>query len=264
MITVRDIYNILDAVAPFSTQESYDNSGLLVGDANSTVSHVLLALDITTPVVAEAAAIGAQLIVSHHPVIWGGLKSISPDHPVWHLITHNIAAIASHTCMDIAENGTNAAIADILRKHIGFCGDPTPLHVLSGGKTLGLCCDLQGEMNAEALAKKLQEAFQCRGLRYYAANRRPIRRIAWCGGSGGDMLADAIACNADALITGDLKHSEWCEAVNRSMTVFDCEHFSTEQPVLEQFRGILKNALPELKISMCEAMQVPTYDTISE
>lgn len=262
MITIRDIYNVLDAAAPFSTQESYDNSGLLVGDPNDRVSHVLLALDITIPVVNEAAAMGAQLILSHHPVIWGGLKSISPAHPVWHLISHNISAIASHTCMDVALNGTNAAIADILRRHIGICGEPTPLHTLSGGRTLGLCCDLQRETTVSALAERLQAAFHCRGLRYYAANRRPIRRIAWCGGSGGDLLADALACHADALITGDLKHSEWCEAVNRGVTVFDCGHFSTEQPVLERFQAILTNAFPEMKISVSENLQAPIYEVV--
>ena len=88
MITVQDIYTALNAAAPFALQESYDNSGLLVGSGQEAVTKVLLALDITIPVVQEATTFGAQLILSHHPVIWGGLKQISPAHPVWHARTH--------------------------------------------------------------------------------------------------------------------------------------------------------------------------------
>lgn len=258
MITVRDIYCTLDKAAPFASQESYDNSGLLVGNHTDEVTHVLLALDITIPVAEEAAAIGAELIISHHPVIWSGLKSISAAHPAWHLIRHNIAAIASHTCMDIAEGGTNSAIEQILQTTIGLNGENTPLCVLSGGRVLGHCCALSKAYDAADLSVQLMKAFQERGLRYYD-NGKPIRKVAWCSGSGGNLIADAIACGADALITGDLKHSEWCEAVNRGLAVFDCGHFSTEQPVLKQFRSVLTVAHPELQISEATQLQSPIY-----
>ena len=96
-MTIQDIYNILDSFAPFSLQESYDNSGLLVGDPQQAVRTVLLTLDITIPVVQEAVQKQADLILAHHPVIWTPLRSISPAHPVWHLVRHQIGAICSHT-----------------------------------------------------------------------------------------------------------------------------------------------------------------------
>ncbi len=258
MITVNDIYAALDAAAPFATQESYDNSGLLVGDGTEEITKVLLALDITIPVVEEAAALGAQLIISHHPVIWGGLKQISPAHPVWHLIRKNITAIASHTCMDIADEGTNKMLGDALRGVLPLCDTMTPLHTLSGGRTLGGCCDLQNPIETADFLKALQQALRCEGIRYYHDNT-PIKRIAWCGGSGGDLIPDALAHGADVLITGDLKHSEWCDAVNRGMSVFDCGHFYTEQPVLMQFRAILENAFPILEIVESKVLQTAIY-----
>ncbi len=258
MVTVNDIYAALDAAAPFATQESYDNSGLLVGDGTEKITKILLALDITIPVVNEAAALGAQLIISHHPVIWGGLKQISSTHPVWHLIQNNIAAIASHTCMDIADNGTNKMLSDALRCVLPLGDAITPLHTLSGGRTLGCCCDLQHHMETEDFVKALQQALRCEGIRYYHDNT-PIKRIAWCGGSGGDLIADALAHGVDVLITGDLKHSEWCDAVNRGMSVFDCGHFYTEQPVVTQFRTILQKAFPTLEIMRSSVLNDAIY-----
>lgn len=258
MITANDIYNALDAAAPFATQESYDNSGLLIGDGTETITKVLLALDITIPVVEEAKKIGAQLILSHHPVIWGGLKQISPAHPVWHLIENHITAIASHTCMDVAIEGTNKMLGDALRGVLPLSEDITPLHTLSGGRILGCCCNLQHPVETEDFIRALQQALRCEGIRYYH-NAAPIKRIAWCGGSGGDLIPDALSCGADALITGDLKHSEWCDAVNRGMGVFDCGHFFTEQPVLKAFRQILQAAFPTLEIMDSKVLQTAVY-----
>lgn len=258
MITANDIYAALDAAAPFVLQESYDNSGLLVGDGTEAITKVLIALDITIPVVEEAAALGAQLILSHHPVIWGGLKQVSPLHPVWHLIEKHITAIASHTCMDIATEGTNRMLGDALRNVLPLCDNITPLHFLSGSRTLGCCCDLQHPLKPEDFIHALQQALHCEGIRYYHGHTS-IQRIAWCGGSGGNLIPDALLCGADALITGDLKHSEWCDAVNRGIAVFDCGHFFTEQPVLTQFRHILQTAFPTLEIVDSQVLQTSVY-----
>ncbi len=260
-LTVQDIYRVLDNVAPFALQESYDNSGLLVGTMDAAVHHVLLTLDITIPVIEEAASLGADLILSHHPVIWGGLKRIDPTHPVWHLIRHNITAIASHTCMDIAPAGVNAVLESKLRTGIGLQGEAQGLLSLSGGRTLGCCCKLENEATAEALAKALENTLNCKGLRYYS-NEQPIRKVAWCGGSGGDLIGAAQSCGADALITGDVKHSEWCEAQNRGITVFDCGHFFTEQPVLARFHTLLKEAFPSLQITETKMLQSAVYTVL--
>ena len=117
-MTVQEIYDIMNAYAPFSLQESYDKSGLLVGAPEKAIKRILLTLDITIPVVTEAAEKQCDLIVSHHPVIWDPLKSVSPAHPVWHLIRHDIAAISAHTNLDIAPGGLNDYVGELLASQL--------------------------------------------------------------------------------------------------------------------------------------------------
>ncbi len=261
-MTIQDIYNIFDAYAPFSLQESYDKSGLLVGDPNRAVRKILLTLDITTPVVLEAAEQQADLIISHHPVIWDPIRSISPAHPVWHLVKYEIGAIASHTCLDIAEGGLNDFIGDMMTEPLGITGKRKPLALLSGGRMLGKTADLRESIHADALAEQLAAVFHCSALRYYAGQHaEAIRKIAWCSGSGGDLIADAISAGADALITGDCKHSVWAEAQNRNFTLFDCGHFETEVPVVRLFSKILSNAAPELELLISEKGTAPFFQT---
>lgn len=259
-MTIQDIYNILDACAPFSLQESYDKSGLLVGDPQKEVHRILLTLDITTPVVEEAADRHADLILSHHPVIWDPLRSLSPVHPVWHLVQHNIGAICSHTCLDIAEGGLNDFVGDMLANAIPMSHEWGPLAVLSGGRTLGRCAELKSLWDAEDLADILRDVFRCGSLRYYEGSAaREIRKIAWCTGSGGDLIPDAIAAGADALITGDCKHSVWAEAQNRSFTLFDCGHFETEVPVVRLFAEILRDSAPQIETIISDAGTTPFF-----
>lgn len=261
-MTRKDIYNILDNYAPFSLQESYDKSGLLVGDADREVSRILLTLDITTPVVEEAAARGADLIVSHHPVIWDPLRSITPAHPVWHMILHDIGAICTHTCLDIAEGGLNDYIGQMMAGVIAMEKEPKPLAYLSGGRTLGRTAELTSQTDAETLAKQLSEVFGCSSLRYYKGkNAGSIKKIAWCSGSGGEFLADAAAAGADVLITGDCKHSVWAEAQNRDLTLFDCGHFETEVPVIPLLSEIIGDSAPDMELLVSEQGTKPFFST---
>lgn len=262
-MTIQDIYQMLDNFAPFSLQESYDNSGLLVGDPEQEVRTILLTLDITIPVVEEAAAKHADLILAHHPVIWNPLRSISPAHPVWHLVRNGIGAICSHTCFDIAQGGLNDAFGSRIRKAIPMQEQNDPLAVLSGNRVLGKTADLLQATDADTLALQLRDALGCNSLRYYRGARADaIRRIAWCTGSGGDLIEDAIRAGADALITGDCKHSIWADAQNRSFTLFDCGHFETEIIIVDEFRKLLAANAPEITVLDSEAGKKPFFQTI--
>lgn len=259
-MTIQDIYEILDAYAPFSLQESYDKSGLLAGDPQQSVSRILLTLDITVPVIREAAARRADLVLSHHPVIWEPLRAVTPAHPAWHLVRHGIAAICSHTCMDIAEGGLNDHIGNMMAKSFLPAKGWQPLAQLSGGRTLGRVAELAESWEAEDLAERLKEVFRCRSLRYYEGEKAHlIRKIAWCSGSGGDLIPDAIAAGADALITGDCKHSVWADAQNRGFTLFDCGHFETEVPVVKLFADIIGKAAPDMELLISETGTTPFY-----
>ena len=262
-MTVGEIYRILDEYAPFSLQESYDKSGLLVGSRDRAVTKVLLTLDITLPVIREAAQKGAELILAHHPVIWEPIRAIDSTHPVWHLVQNNIAAICSHTCMDIADGGLNDHVGAMLAASLSFAETPQPLAVLSGGRVLGKAVRLSESFTAEKLAGILKSVFQAQSIRYYAGeNADTIKSIAWCTGSGGDLIPDAIAAGADALITGDCKHSIWAEAQNRSYTLFDCGHFETEVPVVHLFEKILRKSCTDLQILISEKGTRPFFTAV--
>ena len=259
-MTIQDIYNILDACAPFSLQESYDKSGLLVGDPQMAFGRILLTLDITTPVVQEAAEKHCDLILSHHPVIWDPLKAVTPVHPVWHLIRHEIGAICSHTCLDIAEGGLNDFVGDMLANEIPMSREWSPLAELGGGRTLGRVAQLVRPLDSEELAEALREVFGTGSMRYCEGDSaRNIRKIAWCTGSGGDLIPDAIAAGADALLTGDCKHSVWTEAQNRCFTLFDCGHFETEVPVVRLFAEILRDTVPQIETVISDVGTTPFY-----
>ena len=112
--TVKNIYDFIDSIAPFETQCEWDNSGLLVGDSCREVSKIGVVLDITTEAIKYAAENGINLIVSHHPVIFRGIKTVTADDPTYMLIKNGISAICAHTSLDIAKGGVNDALADTL------------------------------------------------------------------------------------------------------------------------------------------------------
>ena len=107
MSTVRDFYNFLDEIAPFAAQEGWDNSGFLVGDGSRRAEKVLVALDATEPVLDEACRIGAELIITHHPVIFGSLKELHPENIAFLAAERGVAVISSHTSLDIADGGVH-------------------------------------------------------------------------------------------------------------------------------------------------------------
>ena len=116
MAAVKDIYNFIDSFAPFNTQEEWDNSGLLVGDENAKVTKILFALDVTSDVIEQAKNVGANLIITHHPVIFKAISNVLSDSLVYKLISNNISIICAHTNYDKAVDGVN----DILCKAVEF------------------------------------------------------------------------------------------------------------------------------------------------
>lgn len=237
-VTVRDVYNFINEFAPFSTQDKFDNSGLLVGSMDMPADRIGVCLDITTKIVEEAAGKGIQLIVSHHPVIFHKLSALEPSDPVAHLAKHGISAICAHTNVDIARGG----ISDIMLELLDLKGEAEVLEpVHSDGSGYGRIVELDFAADAEGLAQRCRNAFGCRVVRYYDSGR-PLKRIAVCSGAGGseDNVANAAKKGVDALITGDVKHSGFMEAVNRGITVIDAGHFHTENIVCPQLAAELE------------------------
>lgn len=257
MRTVSDIYQLIAGLAPFEyAVKGDDNVGLLVGGADAPVDRVLLSLDITNAAVAEAAGCGAQLIVSHHPVIYHPLYRIAPESPVYKLIEYHIAAICAHTNLDMAPGG----LSDEMAKLLGFDSDAV-LEVIHSTRYdtpigFGKICTLQTPVSARALAERAKAVFGSTVVRYTDGGK-PIHKVALCSGSGGSILPLALAQGCDAYITGDLRHEHFIDAANSGLTLIDAGHYHTEMIFADYLRGKILAAFPELAVQIAQTSTDP-------
>ena len=251
MATVKDIYNIVDEFAPFSMQMNFDNAGLLVGDENAPVERVLLSLDITLPVIEEAERLDAQLILSHHPVIFHPVKSLRVGDPTADkliaLVRNEIAAICAHTNLDVAAGGVNDALAEkIGLKNIEvFQSDG----VDSTGRPYGLgrIGVAEDSFTLIEFAEKVKDSLGSNGLRYVDGGME-VHRVAVGGGSCGSELYDAFRKGCDTFVTADLKYDHFLDAKALGLNLIDAGHFPTENVVLPVLERLLRERCPEVEV----------------
>lgn len=242
MSTVTHIYDAIDRLAPFWLTMDFDNTGILVGDRNREVSCALLALDCTPAVVEQAKQLGAQLIVTHHPVIFHPLKRVNEDAVVYQLTRSDIAVISAHTNLDIAQGGVNDALASAIGLR-----DCRGLELLNEqtGAWLGRIGTLPEPLSPEAFAAHIKACLNAASVKFSAAPRA-IRTVALCSGSGADCLDAAISAGADALLTSEVKQHEYLAAAAAGISIFDAGHFDTEDIVTEPLRDYLAKEIPDV------------------
>lgn len=254
MVTVKEIYDLINEIAPFSLQEGYDNSGLIVGSGDKKVKKILLALDITKSVAEEAAEKQVDLVISHHPVIFNGLKQLEPDNPAVVLAANGISAVCMHTNFDIAKGGMN----DILCEKLGLV--PNGPLAVENGMSIGYVCECDCEIMPQELAKRVKFALGNKVVRF-VDTEKPVKRIAVCSGSGGSFLSSALEKKADAYITGDVKHDVFIEAYNRGICLVDAGHYYTENIFFDSIKTKLTEKFPELDISVAQSNKdVTSYE----
>lgn len=246
MVTVRDIYNELDKIAPFSLQESYDNSGLIVGSGDKIVKKVLMALDITKDVAAEAVSTECDLVISHHPVIFNGLKVLSPENPAVVLAKGGVSAICMHTNFDAVKGGMN----DILCNKLGLIPDKP--FVCENDQGIGYICTLKSQVTPKQMAQNIKDKLGNPVVRYINTGNT-LKRIAVCSGSGGSFLSAVIANNLDGYITGDVKHDVFVDAYNHGICIFDAGHFYTENIFFDEISCKLTDKFPSLSVCRAES-----------
>ncbi|MDL2232790.1 Nif3-like dinuclear metal center hexameric protein [Ruminococcaceae bacterium OttesenSCG-928-L11] len=235
MITVEAYMKAMQTIAPFELAEPWDNPGLLIGGGDREVCGVVVALDATSAVIDEAVEQGANLIVTHHPVIFSPLKSIGADSIPWKLVQAGISVISAHTNLDIAEGGVNDALAE----QLGLT-NVRPMNE-SG---LGRVGELPAPMESAAFAALVKERLQAPAVRYHAIGDK-VKTVALCGGSGGDYLADAIQSGAQAYLTGECKHHIWLEAAEAGILLAEAGHYHTEAVIVEPLAKRLRDMLPQ-------------------
>lgn len=229
MATVKEIYDFFDSFAPFSTQDSFDNSGLLVGKANEVVRKIAVCLDITNAIVQEASELGANLIISHHPVIFHKLGAVDSDSVVANLIKKNMNAICIHTNLDVARGG----ISDMMLELLDFSGDEV-FEVTDSERGIGYgrIAVLDFPSEARTVAEIAKKAFNCHVVRYFDSGK-PIKRLAVISGAGCSEKSLELAKEkeCDAVLSGDIKHSVFVEARSKCLSIIDAGHFHTENIV---------------------------------
>ena len=231
---LREIIDSIELVAPRSAQEEWDNSGMQVGDTEREVSSVLLTTDITEDVVNEAVLHGYQLIVSHHPLLFHGLKQVCGQTPqarvVEMAIRNNIAIYSAHTNLDSVAGGINTRLAE----KIGLEG--ISALVESG---LGAIGKLPKAMNYADFIEYIRTKLECTYVRYARPKRETVETVALCGGSGAEFIGEAIAQGADAYITADCKYHEFQDA-DGQIGLIDIDHWISERHAREIFRDIIE------------------------
>lgn len=243
MTTVRDIENALFAWAPKELAEEWDNVGLLVGDGAAPVHKVLVALDITEAVAEEAAALGAELIVSHHPVIFplaGPLCRVTADDGRGRILTkllrHGISAVCMHTNLDAAQGGVN----DILAEKLGL-QDVQPFNEEKIGRFGTLNCEIPLVEFVPLVVKWLD----CSGARYISGGKS-VHRVAVGGGACGDYIPQVLSMGCDTFITSDLKYNHFLDT--QMLNLIDAGHFPTENVICPVIAGRLRREFPALTV----------------
>lgn len=232
MTTVQQLYEAMQCIAPLELAESWDNPGLLV-DCGGEVTRVLVTLDVTPEVVAEAAAKHCEAIVAHHPVIFDPLKKLGPQDVPFQLVRAGISAICMHTNLDAAPGGVNDVLADLLRieNRCDFADN----------------CGRIGTLNVPTTAQQLAET--CSRMLHthckFVEADHPVEKLAEVSGAGGSYLQQAIDEGADCLVTGEAAHHIAILAKQKGVGLVVAGHWGTEHPVVFALADALTERLPK-------------------
>lgn len=230
---VQEIYEFLNSIAPFSSAESWDNCGLLIGSYNRECNKIMLALDITQSVTKQAINAGVDLIVIHHPAIFEPLKSINFDSAVAKLVMAGISVISTHTCFDSAQGGMN----DILCEKLGLQGVRAVTTDDGFSFRIGF---IEEPVSAKDFAKHTATVLNSKCVSC-SLGEKTLNSIAVCSGSGSSLCGLVTALKVDAFVTGELKYNNVIDLSEAGISAIIAGHFETEQI----FKSVLKERLEE-------------------
>lgn len=241
MITVRDISDYINKLAPYETKCQWDNCGLLVGSFSAQCKKIGFVLDLTDETLIEAEKCGCDLIVTHHPVIFKPKKNFLSGDVTFEAAKKGINVISAHTCFDCASGGVNDVLAGILGlTDVNGVPDEECSEPMA---RIGKTSKISSYDFAQFVAKKLKTT-----VRLVDAENE-IETVAVCGGSGMSFIDDVLRMGADAYVTGDISHHEMLEAKEKGLTVVAAGHFETEYPAMSSLKQYI-----EQKFSMVDTV----------
>ena len=255
MTTVADILKFVETLAPRAMKMDWDNVGLLCGSKMTPVTKILVALDPFEHVCEEAAQWGAELIVTHHPIIFRPLSSITDEtsivRGIMTLCRHGISAVNAHTNLDQAPGGVN----DELARKLALVNVQVlnPAGTTEDGERWGLL--RAGEVPEQPLEDFLNRAktlLGCQGLRYVNGGK-PVHKVCVGGGSCADGMMDAVDAGCDTFVTADVKYNQFWDARDLGLNLIDAGHFYTENPVVDLLAEKISAAFPEVEVKISES-----------
>ena len=257
-VKIKQVLSALEQFAPLPLQESWDNAGLQIGLTEAEVSGALLCLDVTERVVDEAVRRGCNLVVSHHPLLFRGLKQVSDatdvQRTVWKAIREGVCVVSMHTNMDNARGGVNWKIAEKLGlTDVRFFAEKTVQGIEGGSGVVGM---LPQPMAAEAFISQVKQTFGVACAQCNELLQRPIQLVALCGGAGDFLLDEAVALKADAFITGEMHYHQYFGYEQR-LQICVIGHYQSEQFTSEVFRSIIEQECPGVKCLIAETVTNP-------
>lgn len=242
MTKVKDIIKIIEDTAPLSLAYSWDNSGFITGDPEKEVKRIYLTLDVLKDTVDDAIGKGADMIISHHPILFRGIQKIDisshQGYIVQQLIKNDIALYSSHTSMDCAIGGIN----DVLAEKLGLINTEIIVKseaVCNAG--LGRVGDIAAPMTLGEYAKHVKERLNTPFVRLSGDEKQQISRVAVGSGACGDLIDSAQKMGADVMVTADIKYHIAADAVDSGIAVIDAGHYPTEMFVIGIFEKLLKD-----------------------
>ncbi len=242
--------NALERFAPLPLQDGFDNAGLQIGLTEVEATGALLCLDVTEAVVDEAIALGFNLIVSHHPLLFHGLKHISGvtyiERCALKAIKNDIVIYSAHTNLDNAPGGVNYKIAEKIGLHDVKILQPKELESTAGSGVIGMLDEPETELE---FLKRIKKTFEVECLRHNKLTGRLIQKVALCGGAGSFLLPDAQRQGADVFITGEIKYHEFFD-YDKGMLVAEIGHYESEQYTKELLATIISEKFPSLEIEI--------------
>ena len=254
-MTIREIYRLLNGIAPFEYQEEWDNSGLLIGDMDANVKRILITLDVTDEVVEQAIQAKADLIISHHPLIFDGLMKINSEDfiakRVLMLANNNINYIAMHTNMD------TTGLSDVANEILGVKKErPIEVNINYKDQNIGIgSIGYFTNDNKQKVDISLREAvirtksgFGLNIVKVYGDLDRMIEKVAVCTGSGKSMIEECIKEKCDLLITGDITYHAALDAVARGLSIIDATHYGTEIIFVDLLTSFFKMNFEDMDI----------------
>jgi dinuclear metal center YbgI/SA1388 family protein len=249
-LKIKDISKIIEDFAPIGLKESYDNVGLMVGDRESIVSSILIALDCTEAVIEEAKEKGCNFIITHHPLLFRKPSSITTDtltgRKIMDLIRNNINLYSSHTNLDVVPGGINDSIVNILGYRNVEVIEPSIIDGRIDNSTgIGRLVVLEEEICLMELCDRVKKSLEINHIRYSGDESKKIKRIAVINGSGQDYFSAALKRGADCIITGDTTYHYVSDYSEDGIGIIDAGHFSTEWPAMKLFGINLKKVLKE-------------------